>query len=106
MSESTYTTEGKPFERDMDYIDDRILAGERSADPDDRGPRDVKVWPVEPGRYRLVAARACPWANRAIIVRHCSASRTSSRGARPVRRTMRAAGPSTSTRTVATPCSG
>jgi putative glutathione S-transferase len=27
------------------------------------------VWPVEPGRYRLVAARACPWANRAIIVR-------------------------------------
>ncbi len=23
----------------------------------------------EPGRYRLVAARACPWANRAIIVR-------------------------------------
>ncbi|MBY8849533.1 glutathione S-transferase family protein [Saccharothrix longispora] len=24
---------------------------------------------VEPGRYRLVAARACPWANRAIIVR-------------------------------------
>ncbi|MBN9618266.1 MAG: glutathione S-transferase C-terminal domain-containing protein, partial [Actinobacteria bacterium] len=26
-------------------------------------------YPVEPGRYRLVAARACPWANRAIIVR-------------------------------------
>ena len=25
--------------------------------------------PVEPGRYRLVVARACPWANRAIIVR-------------------------------------
>jgi putative glutathione S-transferase len=24
---------------------------------------------VEPGRYRLVVARACPWANRAIIVR-------------------------------------
>jgi putative glutathione S-transferase len=24
---------------------------------------------VEPGRYRLVAARACPWANRTIIVR-------------------------------------
>jgi glutathionyl-hydroquinone reductase len=22
-----------------------------------------------PGRYRLVVARACPWANRAIIVR-------------------------------------
>jgi len=26
-------------------------------------------WPVEPGRYRLIAARACPWANRAVIVR-------------------------------------
>jgi glutathionyl-hydroquinone reductase len=24
---------------------------------------------VEPGRYRLVVSRACPWANRAIIVR-------------------------------------
>ena len=26
-------------------------------------------WPVEAGRYRLIAARACPWANRAMIVR-------------------------------------
>lgn len=26
-------------------------------------------WPVEPGRYRLIVARACPWANRAVIVR-------------------------------------
>ncbi len=25
--------------------------------------------PVEPGRYRLVVARACPWANRSVIVR-------------------------------------
>ena len=24
---------------------------------------------MEPGRYRLVAARACPWANRTVIVR-------------------------------------
>jgi len=71
MGESaTYTAKGKPFERDMDYISDRVLAGERSADPDDRGPQDVQVWPVEPGRYRLVAAKACPWANRAIIVRN------------------------------------
>ncbi len=29
----------------------------------------MPLWPVEPGRYRLVAARACPWANRSIIVR-------------------------------------
>ncbi len=67
---STYTQPGKPFERDMDYIPDRILAGERSADPADRGPQDGQVWPVEAGRYRLVAAKACPWANRAIIVRN------------------------------------
>ncbi|MEO8827926.1 glutathione S-transferase C-terminal domain-containing protein [Lapillicoccus sp.] len=50
------------FERDTDYIADRILA---VADQDGEQPR----WPVEPGRYRLVVARACPWANRAIIVR-------------------------------------
>lgn len=27
------------------------------------------AWPVEPGRYRLVASLACPWATRAVIVR-------------------------------------
>ena len=45
------------FDRDTDYIPDRITVD---------GGGD---WPVEPGRYRLVVARACPWANRAIIVR-------------------------------------
>ncbi len=45
------------FERDTDYIEDRITADGSSG------------WPVEPGRYRLIAARACPWANRSIIVR-------------------------------------
>jgi glutathionyl-hydroquinone reductase len=44
------------FERDTDYIPDRIT-------------RDSHDWPVEPGRYRLVAAKACPWATRSIIVR-------------------------------------
>jgi glutathionyl-hydroquinone reductase len=75
---ATYSTKGKPFERDMSYIPDRVLAGETSADPlDDRfpsgskdSPRDVEVWKAEPGRYRLVAARACPWAHRSIIVRN------------------------------------
>ena len=32
-------------------------------------PPGADAVPVEPGRYRLVAARACPWANRSIIVR-------------------------------------
>ena len=68
-SEPTYTEKGKPFERDMAYLPDRITATEgKSADPAEPA-LDVPTWPVEPGRYRLVAARACPWANRAIIVR-------------------------------------
>ncbi|MCW2828463.1 MAG: glutathione-dependent reductase, partial [Marmoricola sp.] len=52
-----YVEQGKSFDRDMNYLPDRIT-------------RDSADWPVEPGRYRLVAAKACPWANRAIIVRN------------------------------------
>ncbi|MCL2541362.1 MAG: glutathione S-transferase C-terminal domain-containing protein [Nocardioidaceae bacterium] len=62
---SSYVVTGE-FERDMAYIPDRITAGGRP--PRDQ-PADVPLWPVEPGRYRLIAAKACPWANRAIIVR-------------------------------------
>jgi len=47
------------FERDTRYISDRVT---ESGDGEGE-------WPVEAGRYRLVAARACPWANRTIIVR-------------------------------------
>ena len=53
-----YSVKGKEFTRDSRYITTRILR--------DPGPGD---YPVEPGRYRLVAAYACPWANRAIIDR-------------------------------------
>ncbi|MGO1259624.1 MAG: glutathione S-transferase family protein [Brachybacterium sp.] len=52
-----YVTVGGSFDRDMNYIDDRIT----------RDGRDG--WPVEKDRYRLVAARACPWANRTLISR-------------------------------------
>lgn len=62
-----YVEKGRAFERDMTYIPDRITAG--AARPQ-HGPSDVPLWPVEPGRYRLVAAMACPWANRSIIVRN------------------------------------
>ncbi len=66
----TYRQAGKAFERDMDYIPDRITAEDgRSRDPYDGQELDAPTWPVEPGRYRLAAAKACPWANRAIIVR-------------------------------------
>ncbi len=60
---TTFVEQGTSFERDMDYIPDRI-----TRDPS-TGSGTGERWPVEPGRYRLVAARACPWANRAIIVR-------------------------------------
>lgn len=60
-----YVEKGKPYERDMDYLPDRITKDGRT--PEDGS--DAPTWPAEPGRYRLIAARACPWANRAIIVR-------------------------------------
>lgn len=71
--QATYTEAGKAYERDAAYLPDRItrLPG-RSQDPFTElggGALEVPTWPAEPGRYRLVAARACPWANRAIIVR-------------------------------------
>ena len=54
------------FERDTDYVADRITRDGRSPG---HGPLGGERWSVEPGRYRLVVAKACPWANRAIIVR-------------------------------------
>jgi putative glutathione S-transferase len=53
----TYVEEGGSFERDTRYIDSRIT----------RDGRDG--YSVEPGRYRLVVSRACPWASRLVIVR-------------------------------------
>lgn len=49
-------TDGE-FSRDQNYITTRITADGRDG------------YPVQPGRYRLAISRACPWANRASIVR-------------------------------------
>ena len=54
-SKGTYVEES--FERDTRYLSARITTD------------GADGWLVEPGRYRLVVARACPWANRAIIAR-------------------------------------
>jgi glutathionyl-hydroquinone reductase len=52
-----YVEPGGEFTRDQRYIATRITADGRDG------------YPVEPGRYRLAVSRACPWANRLIIVR-------------------------------------
>ena len=46
------------FVRDTKYLNGRITADGRDG-----------TLPVEAGRYRLVVARGCPWANRTMIVR-------------------------------------
>ena len=56
-TKGAYVTSGSDFNRDTNYVPTRIT----------RDGRDG--YPVEAGRYRLIAARACPWANRTIIVR-------------------------------------
>ncbi|TJY69292.1 glutathione S-transferase family protein [Arthrobacter sp. CAU 1506] len=80
-TKGAYVHSGEEFDRDTSYIEDRIVADPDAVRTSD-GPTGgtignpngglgdgAKAWPVEAGRYRLVAARACPWANRAIIVR-------------------------------------
>ncbi|QMS55655.1 glutathione S-transferase family protein [Kocuria varians] len=61
----SYVREGEEYDRDTTYIEDRIVADPEHA----QLSPGAQAWPVEPGRYRLVAARACPWANRTLIVR-------------------------------------
>jgi putative glutathione S-transferase len=56
-TQGTYVIPGGEFTRDQNYITTRITKDARDG------------YPVEPGRYRLVVSRACPWASRATTVR-------------------------------------
>jgi putative glutathione S-transferase len=62
----SYVTPGSDFTRDTNYVDDRITASATESGHDAEGRL---LWPVEPDRYRLIVARGCPWANRAVISR-------------------------------------
>jgi putative glutathione S-transferase len=53
----SYVAGGGEFNRDTNYITTRITAD------------GADGYTVGAGRYRLIVARACPWANRTIIVR-------------------------------------
>jgi putative glutathione S-transferase len=57
MPEGRMSTQGAEYVRDQRYLTTRVTADGRDG------------YPVEPGRYRLVISRACPWANRSAIVR-------------------------------------
>jgi putative glutathione S-transferase len=70
-TQGAYVSGSGDFDRDTDYVTDRITT-DGAIGPDGLGVPagdGTRHWPVEAGRYRLVAARACPWANRTIIVR-------------------------------------
>jgi putative glutathione S-transferase len=56
-ADGSYPDPTGDYARDQRYITSRITADGRDG------------FPVQPGRYRLVVSRACPWANRASIVR-------------------------------------
>ena len=59
VGNSPYAESSGSFKRRGPRFTDRIVAS----------PSSEQEWPAEPGRYRLVASLACPWAHRSIIVR-------------------------------------
>lgn len=88
----SYVASGGDFNRDTNYITTRITADGRDG------------YPVEAGRYRLVVARACPWANRTIIVRRLLGLEDSLSIGFAVPPTTRTAGRSTWTPAASTRC--
>ena len=69
-SKAPFVAESAPtgeFVRQPNRFNGRISASSQSAPGE--GPDANGLWPVEPGRYRLVVSLACPWAHRSVIVR-------------------------------------
>lgn len=68
-AENRTNDESGAFVRDTNYIDDRIVSSVEPGSAPQQRDDGTMWWPVEPHRYRLIAARACPWAHRTIIAR-------------------------------------
>ncbi|MGK5523141.1 glutathione S-transferase family protein [Micromonospora sp. URMC 107] len=64
---SAETSGGGEFVRQPNRFTGRVTPDSDS--PPGGGPDAQGRWPLEPGRYRLIWCRACPWAHRARIVR-------------------------------------
>ncbi|MEH0972743.1 glutathione S-transferase C-terminal domain-containing protein [Micromonospora sp. CPCC 205546] len=65
---SAETSGGGEFVRQPNRFTGRVTPDSDS--PPGGGPDAQGRWPLEPGRYRLIWCRACPWAHRARIVRN------------------------------------
>ena len=68
QDQGKYVATDGEFIRDTTYISDRIVTSAHPGIPTAQLDGTFH-WPVEPNRYRLIAARACPWAHRTVIVR-------------------------------------
>ncbi|MFF0316967.1 glutathione S-transferase family protein [Micromonospora sp. NPDC005252] len=64
---SAETSRGGAFVRQPNRFTGRVTP--HSTSPPGGGPDEQDRWPLEAGRYRLIWCRACPWADRARIVR-------------------------------------
>ena len=63
------STAEESFQLDVNGFDDRVVADPETFDPRTTASGRGRAWAVRPGAYRLVGARACPFAHRAIIER-------------------------------------
>ena len=51
------------------FIEDGAFVRETSAFDLDLDVEDIRTFPAEPGRFRLIASRSCPWSHRVLLVR-------------------------------------